>query len=155
MRLFNIFLLLLIIPNAAAANRVSSLNMNLSKPQAVNIGPGLVTVIEFPEEVLEARVGAPSVFKVVVSPGNARELVINVGESAPYKTNLIVRTVKRTFLFDLNPSLDRHQDFIQIKSGYLGLAGSQSRVLDSVKLELDAKARRRVKSKIVQREEIR
>lgn len=149
MRFFNIILLAVLISESANANRLSASQLNMGDVESIFIGPGLVTVIELPEDVLEARVGAPHIFKVSISSANSRELLINVADPHPFQTNLVVRTVKRTFIFDLVPSLSRHQDFFQVKGGFGGPEMHSTQIEQAVVLE--SEVQRRPAGKLIQK----
>ncbi|RYZ70715.1 MAG: hypothetical protein EOP05_12895 [Proteobacteria bacterium] len=146
-------LLVALWPLMVSANRLSSENLDLGSVKKIYVGPGLISVIEFPEDTVEVRVGAPQVFKVVVSPANARELLVQVTNPQPFSTNLVVRTVKRTFVFDLIPSTAKHQDLFRVAGAYGALSNNRAEIEASGSFEVSPS--RTPKGKLVESGAIR
>ena len=71
-----------------------------------------------PEAIAEVKVGAPRKLKAVLSASDAKELTLFWIEGGAFRTNLIVRTSKRTFVFDIVPVVSGHQDIVQVRGAY-------------------------------------
>ncbi len=119
-----IALSVLLTTTSATAERLSSRSLDIGKVEKIYLGPGLISIVDFPEEISEVSTGAPQVFKVSISSVHATELLIQITSQRPFPSNLIVRTVKRTFVFDLIPSLLKHQDVVKVRSGFGSLNDS-------------------------------
>lgn len=137
MRLFNFAALLITFSllgcTSQAREAVSNEVFDLTKANRILVGPGRISILVFPEPVAEAKVGAPDRLKVVTSTTDPKELTIFWVQRGAYETNLIVRTVRRVFVFDIVPSLSRHQDFVRVRGAYSGRL-SPLRVLESQSL---------------------
>jgi len=119
MKLFNIilFVAFAFLPKAEA-RRVAERVLDQGEVDRIFVAPGLATSLEFPENVKEVTTGAPQIFKTMISSADQNEVILTLSNTKPFKTNLIVRTVKRTLVFDLIPSLSKHQDLIVVKDTY-------------------------------------
>lgn len=109
----------LLIPLAFAdVGRLLSSQSDLSKVDKIYLSPGLVSLIEFPQNIIEVRVGNPRSVKALISQVSPKELTVYLtsGTSAP--SNLIVRAEKRVFVFDVVPSKSNHQDYIKIRGAF-------------------------------------
>lgn len=106
----------------ATVPRISSHQADLSKVGQVYMAPGLVSLIEFPQNIIEVRIGDPKSIKVLISQVSPKELTVYLSSSASKSTNLIVRSEKRVFVLDVIPNQKDHQDFVKIRGAY----GSQS-----------------------------
>lgn len=113
-----------------AREAVSNEVFDLTKANRILVGPGRISILVFPEAVAEAKVGAPDRLKVVTSVTDPKELTLFWVQRGAYETNLIVRTVRRTFVFDIVPSLSKHQDLVRVRGAYSGIP-SKLRVLES------------------------
>lgn len=114
------FSLLIGISCFAGPDRISRIQKDLTKVDRIYLAAGLVSVIELPQPIVEVRVGNPQAVKVQVSTVSPRELTIYLTQSAAPPTNLIVRTDKRAFVFDVVPSRTNHQDVVRVTSGQIG-----------------------------------
>lgn len=114
MLLFKIFIAM------AFANtpRIESKHIDLSLASKVYLRPGLVSVFEFPQNIIEVRVGNPNELKVLISQVSPRELTVYFKNSRVSPSNIIVRSDKKVYVFDVIPSTSRHQDFIKIRGGF-------------------------------------
>jgi hypothetical protein len=92
--------------------------------------PGLATLIELPEAVTGVRLGNPDLVQYYKpnSPNNEVTLVLKSELKTP--TNLIIRSGRKKYVFDIIPSKNIHQDLIEVISS----VGSPS--LDDSKLEI-------------------
>lgn len=109
----------LLMPLAFAdVGRLVSSQSDLSKVDKIYLSPGLVSLIEFPQNIIEVRVGNPRSLKALISQVSPKELTVYLtgGTSAP--SNLIVRAEKRVFVFDVVPSKSNHQDYIKIRGAF-------------------------------------
>lgn len=121
------------VSHARGRDAVSNEVFDLTKANRILIGPGRISVLVFPEAVAEAKIGAPDRLKVVTSATDAKELTLFWIQPGRFETNLIVRTVRRTFIFDIVPSLSKHQDLVRVRGGYSGNL-SPIRILESQSL---------------------
>lgn len=117
--------------------RVSEVRKEQSQVDRIFLAPGMVTVLEFPEAIKEARVGLPQSFKVQISSVTPSEMTISRAGSIERPSNLIVRTGRRIWVFDLIPSRASHQDFIRVRTKGVSIpthqAKSEGRVIEKVK----------------------
>ena len=102
----------------AEVHRVSSTQADLSKVQKIYLSPGLVSLVEFPSNIVEVRVGNPESVKAIISQASPRELTLLLNHQNSVPSNLIVRAEKRVFIFDLVPSQSIHQDFVKVSGAY-------------------------------------
>ena len=116
MKYFSLIFLPLIV--LAETPRISSEHFDLSTPKKIYLRPGLISVISFPQSIQEVKVGNPLYLKAVLSQNNSTELTLYFKNSKAVITNLIVRSERKVFIFDVVPSLSRHQDYIKISSSY-------------------------------------
>lgn len=102
----------------ADVGRLSIAQSDLSEVKKIYISPGLVSLVEFPQNIIEVRVGNPRSVKALISQVSPKELTVYLtsGTSAP--SNLIVRAEKRVFVFDVVPSKSNHQDYIKIRGAF-------------------------------------
>lgn len=123
---FGILMVVGVISSASPPSRISSQVLDLSSPHQIRIAPGLVTVLEFPDPITEVRVGLPESLKALISSVNANELTLYLAEAGGRPTNVIVRSGRRVFVFDVNPSVGTHQDFVRIRGSRVGLRSMES-----------------------------
>ena len=109
----------------AQTPRLSTNQFDLSKVANIRISPGLVSVLEFPQNIIEVRVGNPKSIKALISQVSPKELTLFLSSSLSQPSNLIVRSEKRVFVFDIVPSRNNHQDYYKISSAY-GSPNSES-----------------------------
>lgn len=102
----------------AQTPRISSTNYNLASVDKVIISPGLVSVLEFPQNIIEVRVGDLNSVKAIISKSSPRELTVYLSNSSSRASNLIVRAEKKIYVFDIVPSKSNHQDYVKIKGSY-------------------------------------
>lgn len=102
----------------AEVARVSSTQTDLSKVQKIYLSPGLVSLIEFPSNIVEVRIGNPESVKAIISQASPKELTLLLTHHGSTPSNLIVRAEKRVFIFDLVPSQSLHQDFIKVRGAF-------------------------------------
>lgn len=124
----------------AQTPRISSTNHNLSAVDKIYVSAGLVSVLEFPQNIIEVRVGDVSSVKAIISQTSPKELTVYLSNSAAKASNLIVRAEKKVYVFDIVPSTTSHQDYIKIKGsfGSPNFSGTTSN-FQSVKIEPQSK----------------
>ena len=115
MWLFSIFFSLAF----ADVNRIESKYLTISESSKIYLKPGLVSVLEFPHNILEVRIGNPSELKGIISQISPKEITLYFKNSQSQITNLIVRSDRKMYVFDVIPSNTRHQDYVKI-SGATG-----------------------------------
>jgi hypothetical protein len=115
--LFSSLFALIAVPTFAA-EPISRAVLDLSKSAEIHMAPGRVSVLTMPESIAEAKVGAPMKLKVVPSASDPKELTLFWVEGNAFRTNLIIRTTKRTFVFDIVPVTSGHQDVIQVRGAF-------------------------------------
>ncbi|GEM_PF-3308057 len=111
----------LLLPLAFAdVPRLSISQSDLSQVSKIYLAPGLVSLVEFPQNIIEVRVGSPHLVKALISQVSPKELTLYLNGQAHFASNLIVRSEKRIFVFDVIPSKTNHQDYIKIRGGAFG-----------------------------------
>lgn len=109
----------LIFPLALAqTERVSSVNHNLSSIDKIYVAAGLASVIEFPKNIIEVRIGDSQSVKALISQVSPKELTVYLSSTASKASNLIVRADKKIYVFDIVPSTTNHQDYVKIKGSF-------------------------------------
>lgn len=103
---------------ADQVERISRPVVNLSESKAIYLSPGLISVVEFPDHIIEVRVGDPASLKPTISQVSPKELTLMFKASNSIATNLIVRSGKRLFVLDIIPSKTRHQDYVKVRGVY-------------------------------------
>lgn len=135
MSFFNILLLASL--GWAEPARITRIDKNLHEVDRIYLAPGLVSVIEMPGPILEVRVGDPRSVRVMLSTVSPKEMTLSLGHSGASATNLIVRTDKRAFVFDLLPSRSSHQDFIKVRSGFTSFPAESQAIVTRTSLSVD------------------
>lgn len=113
-----LFFSLIIASAFAQTERVSSINHNLSAVDKIYVTAGLASVVEFPKNIIEVRVGDSQSVKALISQVSPRELTVYLSSTASKASNLIVRADKKVYVFDIVPSLTNHQDYVKIKGSF-------------------------------------
>ncbi len=142
----------LIIPLVCAgSSRISSTHLDLAKSEKIMISPGLVSVIEFPQNIIEVRVGNPRSVKAIISQNSPKELTVYLSTSASIPTNMIVRAEKRIFVFDIVPSRTNHQDYVKVQGAFGAPSFSSIKAIASeVKLEIKSEPMLSKKLKVLE-----
>lgn len=109
---------LLFVQAMANTSRISSFSKDFGAAERIFLKPGLASVIEFPKSIIEVRVGNPISLKTSISTVSPKELTIFADSLKSGSTNLIVRSDKRIYVFDVTPNSSRHQDYIKITNGF-------------------------------------
>lgn len=102
----------------AQTPRISSTNHNLSSVDKIYVSAGLVSVLEFPQNIIEVRVGDIGSVKAIISQTSPKELTVYLSNSQAKASNLIVRAEKKVYVFDIVPSATNHQDYVKIKGSF-------------------------------------
>lgn len=102
----------------AQTPRISSTNHDVSAVDKVFVSAGLVTVLEFPQNIIEVRVGDLNSVKAIISKTSPKELTVYLSSSSSRASNMIVRADKKIYVFDIVPSKSNHQDYIKIRGSY-------------------------------------
>lgn len=104
--------------SAFASAPISRTNVDLGRSTELRIGPGRISVLKMPEAIAETKVGAPKKLKAILSSSDPTELTLYWIEPQAYRTNLIIRTTRRTFVFDVLPVTAGHQDLVEVRGAY-------------------------------------
>lgn len=133
-----IVLILLTLPLAVshaglAPRRISSQLMNLGKVYPIYMVAGMATLIELPGPVTGIRTGNPESLQYFKpeSPDNEVTIVLQNGHAKA--TNLILRSGKKIYTFDIVPSKSVHQDVLEVVGDYGGaeFQDSHAELIDS------------------------
>lgn len=100
----------------ATTSRIQSAITSQSEATTIYLRPGLASVLELPNDIVEARVGNPGDLKVLISQVSSKEITLFFKRSSVLPTNLIVRSGKKMFVFDVIPSALKHQDYLKVTS---------------------------------------
>lgn len=127
---------LLFLTAFAQTDRISTVSHDLANVDKIYVAAGLVSVLEFPQNIIEVRVGDLSSVKAVISQVSPKELTIYLSSSESKATNIIVRAEKKVYVFDIVPSNSSHQDYVKIR-GTFGSPSFKGSVTNqqSVKIE--------------------
>jgi hypothetical protein len=101
-----------------AANRIQAFKVDRRESKAIYLSPGLGSVVIFPCPLIEVFVGRSEELKAQISPNDRKTLFLNLKKNVSVPTNLIVRCeeLRTIFVFDIVPSLSRHQDVVEIRN---------------------------------------
>lgn len=113
-----LFFNLIFVTAFAQTERISSINHNLSSVDKIYVAAGLASVLEFPKNIVEVRVGDSQSVKALISQVSPKELTIYLSSTASKASNLIVRADKKVYVFDIVPSTNSHQDYVKIKGSF-------------------------------------
>lgn len=118
-----------VLGKAAVPRRISSKTVDLGKVQTIHMVPGMATLVEIPDAVTGIRIGDPDSVHYFQpkTPNNEVTLVLQNEHARP--TNLIIRSGKTKYVFDIVPSKTIHQDTIEIIGSYGGAIMNQSGVV--------------------------
>ncbi len=70
-----------------------------------------------PQNIIEVRIGNPNDLKGVISQVSPKEITLFFKTSNVSATNLILRSDRKVYVFDIIPSQNKHQDYVKISSG--------------------------------------
>ncbi len=100
--------------------RISGQVVDLGKVHPIYMVPGMATLIEIPDAVTGIRIGNPDAVTYFqpAKPENEVTLVLKDNNARP--TNLIIRSGKRKYVFDIIPSRTVHQDTVEVVGAFGG-----------------------------------
>jgi hypothetical protein len=98
--------------------------VDIGKPIRFYLYPGRSGLIDFPCSIISATPGPGKDVELKVGATNAKEVHIFLRTGASEPTNMIVRCQEAVFVFDIIPSTQSHQDYLQIV-GYYGSPNMQ------------------------------
>lgn len=132
----------------AQTDRISTVSHNLAIVDKVYVAAGLVSVLEFPQNIIEVRVGDLSSVKAVISQASPKELTIYLSSSASKATNIIVRAEKKIYVFDIVPSSTNHQDYLKIR-GAFGSPSFKGNFTNQQSVKIEPRAKRLPPYKVI------
>jgi hypothetical protein len=113
--------------------RISGQVIDLGKVQPIYMVSGMATLIEIPDAVTGIRIGNPDAVRYFQpkKPENEVTLVLEDHQAKP--TNLIIRSGKRKYVFDIIPSKSVHQDTVEVVGAFGGaeIDGQSAVLIDS------------------------
>ncbi len=116
--------------------RISSKVVDLGRVQPIYMVAGMATLIELPGPVTGIRTGNPDDLQYFrpQTPENEVTLILKNAKAQP--TNLILRSGKKKYVFDIVPSRHVHQDTVEVVGAFGGpeLEESEAVLLDSSEL---------------------
>lgn len=144
---------LLFQPTFANVQRIESRIQHLNSTSAIYIKFGLISVVEFPQSIIEARIGNPNVLKAVISQASPRELTLYYKVSSLSPTNLIVKSDKKIYVLDIIPSKTNHQDFVKITSG-VGTYNSSNNLMLLSEVQIKPSVKPKENKKLLEKVEL-
>ena len=121
------------VPPAQRPRRISSQVMDLGRAYPLYMAVGMATLVILPGPVTGIRTGNPESIQYFRpdKPENEVTLVLQNHKAQP--TNLILRSGKKIYVFDVVPSQRVHQDVLEVLGDYGGaaLADAQAELIDS------------------------
>ncbi len=121
--------------------RISSKVMDLGKVTSIYMVQGMATIVEIPSAVTGIRIGNPDAVQYFKPEKPENEVTLVLKDNLAKPTNLIIRSNKRKFVFDIIPSKQTHQDTLEIVGAYGGaeLEDSSAKLIDSSSNKTGAK----------------
>lgn len=118
-----------LIANAVTGtSRIESTYKDLGSVQKIYLSSGLFSVIEFPKPITEV-IGQTKYLKVDISPTTPNAMTVFLLMPTNQPQNLIVRSEKRVYIFDIIPSRNTHQDYVKISGAFGGPSLSTTKTL--------------------------
>jgi len=119
-KIFSLVLVILSSNIMASPKRISGQIKDLGQVSAIYMVPGMATLIEIPGPITGIRLGNPGAVQYFTpeKPDNEVTLVLHNSEAKP--TNLIIRSGKKKYVFDIVPSRSIHQDTVEVVASYGG-----------------------------------
>jgi hypothetical protein len=118
-------------PTRNLPRRISSKVVDLSKVQPIYMVPGMATLIEIPGPVTGIRTGNPDDIQYFRPEKPENEVTIVLRNSKAQPTNLIIRSGKRKYVFDIVPSTSVHQDTVEVAGAFGGPEYEDAVLVDS------------------------
>ncbi len=106
--------------------RLSSKVLDLGSVQPIFMVAGMATLIELPGPVTGIRTGNPDSIQYFRPDKPENEVTVILQNQNAKPTNLILRSGKKKYVFDIVPSKTRHQDTLEIVGDYGGAELEQS-----------------------------
>ena len=103
-----------------APRRISSKLVDLGKVQPIYMVAGMATLIEIPGPVTGIRTGNPDSIQYFRPDKPENEVTVILKNQNAKPTNLILRSGKKKYVFDLVPSQNIHQDTIEVIGDFGG-----------------------------------
>lgn len=104
----------------ASPKRISGKFMDLGKVHTIYMVPGMATLIEIPSSVTGIRLGNPEAVDYFRPDKPENEVTLVLKNSLAKPTNLIIRSNKKKYVFDIVPSKAVHQDTIEVFGSFGG-----------------------------------
>lgn len=114
--------------------RLSSMYIDEGQVQKLYLTPGRPSVLLFPCNIVSFSKGTGADIDAAGKEQDPKELNLWLKSSGAEPTGLIVRCENKTFVFDIVPSTNTHQDFIKIDGSY----GSPKLIEDKSKIILSS-----------------
>lgn len=102
----------------ATLERISSIYKDIGRVEKIYLHSGFISVLEFPDPILEVRLGNNKSLKAEISQVSPKELSLFLIKGTASATNLIVRSNQKLYVFDVIPSKETHQDYVKVLSGF-------------------------------------
>lgn len=102
------------------SSRIYSTIMDLGKVTPIYMVAGMATLIELPSSVTGIRIGNPDAIQYFRPDKPENEVTLVLRDQNAKPTNLIIRSGKRKFIFDIVPSKSIHQDSVEVVGSYGG-----------------------------------
>lgn len=136
-----LFSLIFSVTLASEIPRIETRIQDLGNTSRVYLKFGMISVVEFPYNIIEVRVGNPNVLKAVISSTSPRELTLYYKSATTAATNLIAKSDKKIYVIDVIPSKNTHQDLVKITSGVGNYNSSKSlRLIKEVEITPSARS---------------
>lgn len=113
--------------------RISAEVVDLGKVQTVHMVAGMATLIEIPGPITGIRAGNPDSIQYFKPDKPDNEVTVVLKSKQAQATNLILRSGKAKYVFDIIPSKDTHQDTVEIVGSFGGasLSNRGAEMIDS------------------------
>ena len=100
--------------------RLSAPVLDLGKVHPIHMIPGNATLIEIPGPITGVHPGSQQDLKFEKEGLPDNEVLIRLARGNAQTSNLIIRSVKKKYVFDIIPSKTVHRDIIEIPSSFGG-----------------------------------
>ena len=121
------------VKSSVAPRRISSKIVDLGKVYPIYMVAGMATLIEFPAPVSGIRTGNPDSIQYFRPDKPENEVTVVLQNQNAKPTNLIIRSGKKKYVFDIVPSKTVHQDTLEVIGDFGGAELDETNVelLDS------------------------
>lgn len=100
--------------------RISGQILDLGKVHTIYMVAGMATLVEIPTAVTGIRLGNPDAVQYYRPEKPENEVTLVLKDNLAKPTNLIIRSNKKKYVFDIVPSKEVHQDTIEVLGSYGG-----------------------------------